>query len=292
MTDRNSPDGLWLACGDMERVAADFLIEVLSPFAEPMRLCYEAGIQAPTLPGTRHNSEDLRIAALFLKKTLGDLRAVWLLTCMGYTSQAASVAASLYENALAVTSFAGDEAAAKKFSSSRLGDLPWGAKELAQRLGARWSSAAVTEGRSFTGAEREIAWRNVYSQYKWLCKIKHPTLPSALHDAGATAVTTPEFVVMAAPDLRPEDTPVKATVVFIALVRTLEAVRFFGREISPDKSHSTYIEFRHRVENASTLMADAYKNSQIGPLPFDLRDSSLMREILDIRTRASGRSTS
>jgi hypothetical protein len=59
------PQGLWLACDGMEAAGASALARQLALFESPIRNCYEAGVQAPTLPGRRHKELDMSLAALF-----------------------------------------------------------------------------------------------------------------------------------------------------------------------------------------------------------------------------------
>src|SRR6202162_6518274 len=87
---------------------------------------------------------------------------------------------------------------------------------------------AHSASRPFTEDMYERQWREIYSAYKFLCKIKHPTLRSTRHDAGATIGSDGSFVVVACPDPRPRRLPVKATVVMGAVSRTYPAVRGFG----------------------------------------------------------------
>ena len=102
------PEGLWLACDQMEAAAEVALENQLSQFEPAIRDCYEAGVQIPTLASKRYGQHDILFSALLLKKALNDLHAVWILACFGYTSQAAAVAATLYENALTASCLAGD----------------------------------------------------------------------------------------------------------------------------------------------------------------------------------------
>lgn len=60
-----------------------------------------AGGEAPTLTSDLHGKKHLQLAAVFLKRTLIDLRATWLLLLNGYTPSTGSVAAALLEHALA-----------------------------------------------------------------------------------------------------------------------------------------------------------------------------------------------
>jgi hypothetical protein len=176
--DKNNkgPEGLWLACDQMETAAEVALKNQLSQFEPAIRDCYEAGVQVPTLASKRYGQPDILFSALFLKKALNDLRAVWILVSTGYTSQAAAVAATLYENALAASCLAGDPICAERLQKERTGDLPWSAQDLAKLLAKRWQEDAQKAKRVFKKEEFELAWREVYSAYKWLCKIKHPTI--------------------------------------------------------------------------------------------------------------------
>jgi hypothetical protein len=85
------PEGLWKACEVMEIAATNKLGTQLSAFEQPITDCYEAGVEVATIVGKRNHEQDMRIAAMFLKRTLTDLRSVWILLCSGYTSQAAAV---------------------------------------------------------------------------------------------------------------------------------------------------------------------------------------------------------
>lgn len=115
----------------------------------------------------------------------------------------------------------------------------------------------------------------MYSAYKWLCKIKHPTYKSALHDSMAASVRAGEYVVMAAPDLRGEDLPVKAVILTIAISRVLEAIRCFSAGVECDESGLDFNSFEVRMENALTVTSKAYATFNDRPLPFDISDSAL-----------------
>jgi hypothetical protein len=97
---RKSPQGLWLANNMMEAAAASVISQQLSPFTSTVRDCYETGVEVATLPAKGPTKSHMLVAALFLKRSLNDFRATWVLLHLGYTSQAAAVAGSLYENAL------------------------------------------------------------------------------------------------------------------------------------------------------------------------------------------------
>ena len=48
--------------------------------------------------------------------------------------------------------------------------------------------------------------------------LKHPTIPSALHDAFSVSLTENEYTIMAAPDTRIEDLPSKAFILSVMIV--------------------------------------------------------------------------
>jgi len=279
MTDgeKKSPSGLWDSLSRMETSAAAHLMGKLAAFEQPYRDCYEAGVQAPTLVGKRHQESDMRVAALFLKRTLNDLRSVWVLSCFGYTSQAGSVAASLYENALAAACIAGFPSRTSEFLKEKSGELPWTPIQLSKMLAEQLREEALKEDQSFDDAEYEKAWSEVYSAYKWLCQIKHPTLPSATHDSLATNLKGAEYVVMAAPDVSDGNIPVKATVLMISLSRSYAAIRRFALSLEVDTKQSYYQDFIDRMKVSTPAALNAYKESTKRPLPFDIRHTSLAR---------------
>ncbi|MCJ7585089.1 MAG: hypothetical protein MUO30_10025, partial [Anaerolineales bacterium] len=248
---KKKPEGLWLACENMEIAAKRVTAKQLEPFEAPIRICYESGVQVSTLPGKRHGTPDILLAALFLKKTLNDLRSTWVLLQYGYTSQAASVAASLFENALTVTCLAGNDVNTKKLQNNKSGDLPWKVQQLAKMLSQQWQEEARILKRKFDKEDYEKAWQEIYSGYKWLCKIKHPTIMSAAHDALSTSLISGEYVVMAAPDIRPEDIAVKATILAMAINRVYGAIRSFSFALECDTKLPEYKRFVKRMQDVA-----------------------------------------
>ena len=92
--------------------------------------CYECALLAFCLPTrSRQAGPDIVVAGLFMKRCLNELRAIWLLLNLGYTSEAAAVAAAIFEAALLVTCVAGDKSLAEKCLASRSTQMP-GPKEL------------------------------------------------------------------------------------------------------------------------------------------------------------------
>jgi len=202
---------------------------------------------APTLPSDQSWNSTLSTAALFLKRTLTDLRAVWVLLMKGYTSQAGSVAASLYENALGTVVISRGKSALSELQRSSSGELPWGAQELSKKAASIWVKEQKQNKPAKNGLEYERTWRYLYATYKWLCQIKHPTLKSAFHDAGSTARDPKTYVVMAAPDLRNEDLPVKVTIAGVSFSRTHQAITAFVQTLNPNQKNERYKDFERRM---------------------------------------------
>ena len=82
------------------------------------------------------------------------------------------------------------------------------------------------QGHAPGSKEYENQWRALYAHYVWLCQTKHPTMPSVIHDTSASAVRD-GYVVMALPNVRPQDLPLKAQVAIISLHRAHESIEAF-----------------------------------------------------------------
>jgi len=250
---RNS-HGLWDALSPLELVSSPKIAEMLKPFRQPITDCYECGVEVPTLPCKREATKDIGVAALFLKRTLNDLRAIWNLLLLGYTSQAGSVAAAAFENALAISCIAGNINKAEQFLKSDSG-LPWSVADLCRMQ----SSQAKGD---------ENYWEILYSQYKWLCKVKHPTIPSVLHDAFSVSLTGSEYIVMGAPDTRAEDLPSKAFILSVTILRVTEAIESFALARHLDFERRNVVSWKNRLDSIATNVDTAVDPLMKIPLPF------------------------
>lgn len=199
----------------------------------------------------RHAETDMRVASLFLKRTLNDPRGTWVLLRSGYTSQAATVAASLWENSMVVACVAGHPDRAKRTTGHPEGDLPWTPKKAAQPLAADHVSPGL--GRVPSSDEYEQRWCEHYGPYKWFCKIKHPTLKSTSHDAFSARKDDDTYLVMAIPDLRPDDLGMKLAVGTASLNRALSGVRAFISAAGYPRDSDEYGSWANRWKKASEL---------------------------------------
>jgi hypothetical protein len=273
----------------MEQIARAHLKRDLSQLQRAFKLAYELAVEAPTLPSRRVPSDmpvpsDMTVAALFLKRALSDLRAVWLLLQTGYTSQAAAVAASLWENSLASACVCGHPSRADEVLNNP-NELPWRPKQLA-RLHATDVTAKIA-----SSAERnrqfELRWREHYGPYKWLCGLKHPTLRSVRHDSKSTVLDEDkQFVVMAMPDLRPDDRGIKLGVATQALQHILAASSRFT-DVSDCEDTKRYRAWIERWKEAGNLVIEHQKGVDRPALPLD--DDAFFREYAAIRDKQEGK---
>jgi len=217
--EQSPADGAWQRLDNLEAAAKTRLESQLKPFESAFRDTYEAGVIAPVLRKDAPVEADVRCAALHFKRVLNDLRSVWVLLQSGYTSQAASVAASLYENALATVCLTISKKNVQAYLKTDSGELPWSPMAMAKMV-------VECEGNIPGTKNYENQWRALYAHYVWLCQTKHPTLPSVVHDTSASFVRE-GYVVMALPNVRPEDLPLKAQVAIISLQRAHESIDAF-----------------------------------------------------------------
>ena len=246
----SAADGAWDRLAGLEFMAQGRIAVQLIPFEQPFRDAYEAGVIVPVLRAGRTPAVDVRAAALVHKRMLNDLRGVWHMLCMGYTSQAASIAASLYESALVATCLTISQANIDKLLSQPEGEIPWKITEMAKMV-------VKAEGKS-TGVDYENQWRALYAHYVWLCQIKHSSLQSALHDTSGTALEK-GYVVMALPHVRDEDMPIKAMVAIIALHRTLDCIEAFAKALGFVDPLPADYRFSERFNRARDLAWKAFE---------------------------------
>ncbi len=262
--------GLWLALSAVELADSPKIAKMLTLFRKPVTDCYECGVEVPTLNCKREKGLDIGVAGLFLKRILNDLRATWNLLLLGYTSQAGSIAAAAFENALIIDCVAGNIRRAKKMSANQSGGSPWSVVDLCKMCTHQLQEANKKSGEALTDLEDESYWEALYSQYKWLCKVKHPTIPSALHDAFSVSLDSDEYIIMAAPDSRIEDLPSKASILSITVLRVKEAIGSFAAARKLDYESPNVISWKERFDSIVT-----YLDKAVDPLikkthlPFD-----------------------
>ena len=275
---KDSADGLWKATEEMELSARSALRAALGEYEPAVQACYEAGVQSAAIGARKEIPTHLAVAGLFLKKALTDLRCAWLLLTTGYTSPAAAVVASLWENALSVATIANHPECLPEIKGAE-GDIPWSPQDLAKRCAKDFTKASLQAG---VTDKYERMWREVYGQYKWICKIKHPTMRSAVHDAFGASVKSNEYVIMAAPDLRPEDRVAKVMLLSIAVTRMVEAITAFVAARVPEDQDPAYLDYGSMIRKVLEGI-QLFSKGLEGPLPFHIADEKVAAEYRALR---------
>lgn len=255
-SDLTHADGAWERLDKIEYGTNEHFENLLSDFAPAFRDAYDLGFLVATLKPKNTTILDLNFAALFLKRILNDLRVVWRLLLSGYTSQAAAVAATLYESALASICLTLSQKDIDKYSSMPSGEIPWNKAEMAKKV-------ARADKRVTSGPDQEELWKAIYKHYTWLCGIKHASRSSLIHDAKASEIPGRGFVVMAIPNLSEQDLEFKAGVALISLIYTLDSVRAFANALGYDDDFPDEFGFKQtyqRAREASGNLFDKYLN--------------------------------
>ncbi len=270
-------DSLWSVLPDLESASRDGMDRALLAWEKLIQRCIEAGALAPMVVASKPTDVRLMAAAPFLKRTLDDLRAVWLLVQVGYSAQAASVAAALFENALTAAVIAESTTLAKQALNSKNLDIPWSAKDLCQLDAKREGRLAEQRGEKPTAKEYEDSWSVSYLHYKWLCQIKHPTLQAAFHAAKASAVGPNEFAVRPGPNNLPEDVQLKVRVVAISLTKTLQAAKSFFLTVAGDEASAEYQAFEDKVNEVHFGIMDQIKHQYGKESPIQVLDRGFLK---------------
>lgn len=257
---KRTADGLWDILCEVESKAAGLLNTVLNDFEEPFRRAYECGVEVVTLPSKRKHQRDLLAGGLFLKRSLTDLRSIWLLCRTGYSSQAACISAALFENSLVSSCVVGNTELAEEALSAENGDIPWKPKQLSKMY------AAETEG----------SWQQIYASYKWLCKLKHPHTTYAVHDSRATRREDKrEYVIMAFPDFRPENHSTLTTIMTTSLSRVLGAIERFYQFLDVEVQDVRSVKFKEKLDSVAPLLEAAYLKHFKNDLPVTVSPSEI-----------------
>jgi hypothetical protein len=243
-------ESIWAQLPDLEAMSQSTVDAGLKGWEELVTACLEAGMLAPMIPTSKPMDVRLLTAAPFLKCALDDLRATWLLIHRGYTAQAASVAASLFENALVSAVIASSGALAAQARKSKYGEIPWGAKELCQLTTKQDMDRDGSSKAKDAQKQYEDGWTISYVNYKWLCQVKHPTWQAATHAIRSTVVKKREYAIRPGPNNLEDDVQVKARVLAVSLTKTLSAIRAFFLTLDGDEKTEEYDAFEEKFSKA------------------------------------------
>jgi len=216
-------NNMWDALEVAEGKAREPMLRQLALATDTVKLCYELGVDVGAFVAeVEKQNQETVLSGLLLRRVLTDLRTIWLLCVNGYTGQAGVLCASLYENALTIEAVADSHKRAKQVLSSPGGGQPWSVKTLAEIAAKRLTQdPRRSEKAKSVEEERDF----IYFSYRWLCKLKHPTIPSLLYEAGATQTGVRRFAVSAMPDVAQRDVCNKGMILASAVNRTWYAMR-------------------------------------------------------------------
>jgi len=266
----SAADGCWERLEALEASARGRISTQMQAFDDAFRLTYEAGIIVPVLRANGLGVLDVRCASLFFKQTLNDLRAVHNLLLCGYTSQAASVAAALFENALATHCLTHSQANIDSLLNSENGELPWSTMQMTKMV-------SLAEGKKEGSHDYENSWRSLYAHYVWLCQCKHPTMQTVLHDVSATQLNE-GYVVMALPNAKDKDISYKAMVAIHSLMRVHESIEAFARVLGYTDGWPDDLRFSERFTNARKVSWDAFSPFLKAPNPVSIAGSKFVKK--------------
>lgn len=263
--------GYWNQVSYLEHITSSRLDRSLRSWESCIATCYELGITVPTLPSQYINRDDLKVAALMFKRTITDLRVVWKAVSSGYTSQAAAIAAGLFEHALLTSSLAGSDKRTARILADPQGPNPWDVRCMCGFEIERWFQESNDSGDKvdLQSPAFKKSVDDLYSQYQYLCKIKHPTLEAASYLSGSTQMPN-GYVIMAAPDMREEDLSLKNYVLLISVNRCFGATSKFFKAMYCDEKDSQVIRFCERLDDLSETIGERTAHAQQSPLPFSL----------------------
>ena len=207
--------------------------------------------------------------ALFHARTMNDFRGVVKLVVDGYAQQAACVAAALYENALFACCLFGDSESRKRYAS---GKIP-GASDLTKKH--------IQINERLRGKEADLRYRELYSHYKWLCQLKHPTKSAASHSASGTKVADGVYVIMAFPRSINDDASMQDTVLMCSILRLLDSAFAFAKSTRIPESDPQFKKMEElRSECYGLMKAMVMGNA---PLPVSLSGSKFSEEYRNLR---------
>ena len=263
--------GFWNLVKLLEASAEPNIAKMLEPFSTSIIDLYECGVEVCTLIQTSHaHHKYLGVVGLFLKRLLNDIRSVWILLTLGYTSEAGAIAAASFENALIIICITEEENRAKRLLE--YGGSPWSIAELCKMYARQWGKSDKKEqGENDidNDIDYETVWRGNYAIYQWLCKLKHPHMASVLHDAYSVSIEG-RYGIMAAPDDRIEDLPNKAGVLSAIILYTHTAIKNLAKagalDYKDEKGQFWQKRFDSIVPNYARAMEPIRKNTE---LPFD-----------------------
>lgn len=255
----------WSDLDGLEMSAREIIETRLELLHRAVRFAYMAGGTAPDVPGRRRSEPDVKYAALFLRRTLIDLRSVWLLARSGYTSQAVTVASTLFEHSLVVCVVAGSPEQYVRLRDREVTKNPWNARELCQLYAKGFRAQGAAAGLTLTDEqEKRIADGRYEKTYEKLCRLKHPNRWNIEREQGAAAING-RVTIAAAPDTTDEGNLAKGFALWVAAHYTNEAARQFVIGLDVDQDNLPYRLFYRCWKEVPELLRQVHQDATDGP---------------------------
>ncbi len=267
-----SADGFWRILSGLEASQSEKIVEDLKFVEQAVIDCYECGVEAPTLPNMEKRNEDIKIAALFLKRCLNDLRALWNLLVIGYSTQAGTIAAALFENALIINCVLSNSKRATELRRSPSGQIPWTVADLCK--------FHINEIYSADNSSIDLEYQTacLYAHYVWLCMLKHPNMQSVLHDALVTNIPGEGYCIMASPDARKEDIPIKLTILLLSINRLINAIDSFSKAYKIDKTNEQVVEWQKKLDSIVPVINKTIDQYESQSLPVNIEGTRFLNK--------------
>lgn len=246
---------MWDSLARIELMQNPFHLKFIDIFGDMVKQCYCCGVAIPFIQAGEDKSIGMRVPGLFLKRVLTDYRCIYNLLITGYTSQAGTVAASVFENAFVVKVVAGNDKLAEKIIKRKDGDIPWNVRQLVEMYAnIRDEGAETTDKKdSITQSQHADA---LYFTYKYLCKIKHPTLKIATQDTLSTTFKDGSYGLFALPDYKEDDFSNKAWIMVMSSLRVVDAASAFMKALKSHIHKDDYELISNYLKEAEKSISD------------------------------------
>jgi len=275
--------GLFRRILKMEFVSRVKISKQLNDYNMLIEELIELGTEVVTIKGKSNAPINLVVAGLFLKRILKDMRCIRELLEMGYSAQAACIAASLFENSLVIIISARDVERAKLVWESKGDsekDIPWKVIKMCEMSALRDSVNLDSD---------RLRYKTLcdYISYKWLCRLKHPTLASAFHDASSTRINEDSYSVLPIPDSREEDLSHKVMIAEICITKLFFAIKEIADALDIKVLSEENPQAKVWMEAMITFHEkwSALSHKQNIEMQFSIKGTELHREWEDLRKK-------
>ena len=112
-----------------------------------------------------------------------------------------------------------------------------------------------------------LAAELLYDNYKWLCKIKHPTLQHIKDEVDHAMLENSTFAVHPIPDARVNAVALKYKIVIVSISRLLPAAKNFAKCVKSSDSDSLNIRLQRIVVGVHAEIISNFSDCNLTNLP-------------------------